>query len=218
MFEQQRVRAEAALSTYEEAVARLFRDEARRVKIFGDEEHERQVDALRQARADTVDGVLAEVRGAVAEARKEFADFENGDPTSLLVPDELAAAAARKPFVDDIVWGTSETALEDKLRAVLDSGDRPAIFAYWRAALSRHGAEDRAKAAVGDTTGGPLPGVLEEMCRFLAGPARLARVERAGATEDAAVGAELRISPYKGGARSQAELYANRLHERVSAS
>lgn len=206
-FDQVQARAEAAQREYERAYGQLFRDEAQSERIYSDEEHEERVRSLQKERTRKIDALVEEIHATAETARKELATLEGGDPTAVLRADELATAAAKKPFIDDDVWATPAEELAGKLRAIMEGGDKAAVFAYSRAAASRFGAAgERMPLEVGD--------VLGEMGRFLAGPERLARAERARETVEAALGAESRVAPLGHGARSVAEMYMNSTYGR----
>ena len=209
MFEHLKSRAEAAQSEYERAYAQLFRDAEKREKLYSDDEHRTRVRVLEQERARKLDAEIEEIRREVEEASMEISLLENGDVTSLVSADELAAAAAKKPFAEDDIGGLSEGDLAGKLRAVLDGGDRAAVFAYWRAGSARL----QSMSGVAGPEG--LREVLDQMRDFLAGPERLARVARAREKIEAALEVELLASNLKVGARSSAEAWTNRQRERA---
>jgi hypothetical protein len=200
-LDQLRERAEAIQAEYERAYGQLFRDAERRQRLYSNDEHEERVRALRRERAEKLDQVIEEIHELVVEAEQEIATFEGGDPTTLLTDAELAAAAARKEFADDDVWRISEGEIEGKLRAVLAGGDRASIFAYWRAAEGRF--EDLGRPV-------DLRLVLDEMREAVAGPERLARVERARATIRETASVEMLAGNLKSGASTAAGSWLNR--------
>lgn len=196
-LEQLRGRAERIQAEFERGLDGLFRDSGRRERIYSDDEHEQRVRALERERARQLDEVLEEVRRLVAEAELELAALEGGDPTRFLSVEELAAAAAKKSFVEDDVRGTPADQLQGKLRAVLDGGDTASIFVYWRASETYAATQD-------------LREVLDEMRDTLAGEARLARVAAARKTIEEAVAVELLASNLKRGARSASVAWVRR--------
>src|SRR5687767_10991649 len=101
-----RAQAEAAQEEYERSHAQLFRDPARRQRLYSDEEHEARLRGLQQERSRKLDAVQRQVREAVSDAEREIATLEDGDPTALLGVEQLTAAAAKKSFVEDDVRGT----------------------------------------------------------------------------------------------------------------
>jgi hypothetical protein len=199
-LERLRARAEAAQAEYEGQHARLFRDKERRQKLYSDDEHRERERALRQERSRKLDEVIEEIRQLVAEAEQEIRQLEDGDPTAFLSAEELGAAAVRKEFIADDARSLPEGRLMTRLRSVLASGDRVAIFCYWRAAEGR--------AAELDSR--DLRGVLGEMRDMLAGPERLARAERARETIAEASAVEMFAGFLKSGARSPSEAWVAR--------
>lgn len=200
-LDQLRARAEAVQAEYESGYARLFRDAERRRRLYSDAEHEERVLALQRQRSRELDTVIEEVRQAVAEAEREAAVLENGDPTAFLSAEELATAGVKREFVGDDVWSAPEEQLAGKLRTVLAEGNRSSTFLYWRAALGRY-----------DALGQPqdLREVLSEMRDAVAGPERLAGVERARATIEEAAGVEMLAGNLKGGSKTVAGSWMNR--------
>ena len=174
-------RAEAAQSEYEQGYAKLFRDSERREKLYSDEEHQDRVQTLDRERSRTLDAVIQEVREGREAAERELSGLEDGDLTSVLSPEDIAAAAARKPFVDDDVRNATQGRLAAKLRAVLIGGDKASIFAHWHAAKDRYDAildelgtasrmAGRAPEGLGPQD---LREALEGMRSCLTGPERL---------------------------------------------
>jgi hypothetical protein len=218
MFDHLKAKAERAQTEYESGSAQLFRDSEQREKLYSDDEHRDQVRALGQERTRKLDAVIEELHREVSVAEKDLAVLEDGDPTALVSSAELSAAAAKKPFIDDEVWGLPEERLTAKLRAVLDGGDKASIFAYWRSGSARfQGMVDTQAASTGVTGGtaevlGPqdLREVLGEMHRCLAGPERLAKAEQAHQKTKGALEVELLASNLKVGARSAAEAWGKR--------
>jgi hypothetical protein len=198
-LERLRERAEAIREEFERARTGLFGSD--REPKLGPTAHRERLAALERERDEQLDQLMGELRDAVEEARRVVSGFEDGDPASLIDPEELAAAAARKPFAEDDVWALDEEGLEAKLRAVLAGGNRSSIFAYWRAALARH-----------DSLGSPrdLEPVLGEMRNALAGADRLAEVEQARATVEEAVSVELLLGNLRRGATSAGGAWLNR--------
>lgn len=218
MFDHLKRKAESAQTEYEAAHAHLFRDAAKKEKLYRDDEHEQRLRALHQERARKLDAVIEELRAETEQAQKDLAVLEEGDPTALLSGEELAAAGAKKAFADDEVQALPQDRLAGKLRAVLGGGDRAAVFAYWRAASDRYESiiGERGSGGASGASLAPrgLPEVLEEMRRFLAGPARLARAERAREKAAGALEVELLASNLKVGARSVGEAHTNRRYSR----
>jgi hypothetical protein len=218
MFEHLKRRAEQAQNDFERAYAQLFRDTAQQEKRYSDKEHRECLHTLDQERAHKLDAVIEELHREVSVAEKDLAVLEDGDPTALVSSTELSTAAAKKPFVDDEVWALPEGGLTGKLRAVLDGGDKASIFAYWRTGSARLQAILEALSASTGVTGGTaevlgpqdLREVLDEMRRYLAGPERLAKAEKARQKTKGAVEVELLASNLKVGARSAAEAWGKR--------
>jgi hypothetical protein len=218
MFEHLKRRAEQAQNDFERAYAQLFRDGAQQERRYSDKEHQERLRTLDQERSRKLEAVIEELHREVSVAEKDLAVLEDGDPTALVSSAELSAAAAKKPFVDDEVWALPEERLTAKLRGVLDGKDKASIFAYWRTGSARlqtildmqgasSGMEGRIPEALGPQN---LREVLGEMHRYLAGPERLAKAERARQKTNGALEVELLASNLKVGAGGASEAWEKR--------
>ncbi len=128
----------------------------------------------------------------------------------LLSGSELALAATKKQFVDDEVYRLDSDALKKRLEAVLDSGERASVYAYYHAAQGRRDilTMEPGRSREGYTS--DLDETLEAMHRRLAGPERLKRVERARATLEETELLQMRAGYARRGVRSPAEAAASR--------
>ena len=71
------------------------------------------------------------------EARAKLSVIQHRDTSALLSTEEIAAAAGRKPFIEDAISAIRDEALLERLRSVRESGDRPGMYVHLQAAHKR---------------------------------------------------------------------------------
>jgi len=158
-----------------------------------------------------LDAIGPDIEKRIEGAEREVLALEHADPSSSLTTDELEAANARRAFVTDEVFGMSAEALAERFRAVLASGDRPAMFLY-----AHHARVKTNDPVFGDDSetlrlkelAGELEGGLDP--------------ERARKTEAARVALrearEIKSYAYyrRHGARDAVEMHMNRVYSRTA--
>ncbi len=128
-----------AVERQEARRGQLYREDGAR--LFGDQEHEERVAAIKQEFAATMDSIESSVDEKIAGAEKDLLIAENADPTDALTTSELEGANARRPFVSDEAFTLPLGKLVDRCRAVLAQGDRPTMFLYALYANQRVGGD-----------------------------------------------------------------------------
>lgn len=147
-----KARAEAARDLFEAGRAKLFGKDGER--LFSDQEHERRLAALRDARNAAFDAVEAEADAAIQAANAEIERISNGGPVGLLTGGEMAEASARLALIEKDLAGLRGAGLEERLSAVRLGGDRATMGGYLVAA--------RAHRAV-NHDGDKAPALLEAL-------------------------------------------------------
>jgi hypothetical protein len=77
-----------------------------------------------------LDRIEEYIEKCIQAAEEKPLCLNHGYPSAALTPEELERANARWAFVSDEVFGLDADALADLRRAVISSGDRPAMFLY----------------------------------------------------------------------------------------
>ena len=132
--------------------------------------------------------------------------LEHRDTTALLSTEEIAAAMARKPFIEDTLAGIRDEALLERLRSVRESGDRPGMYVHLQAANKRTG--DGAKLMLKEEIGRLEAALFGETAvkELQEAQERLAAYEEAG----------LLAHRLQEGARSASEAFNARLSRRAA--
>jgi len=137
-------RIESVVTWREEQEAALLRSDGAR--IYGDEEHEERMEAIRQEFAGRMDRVEADIGKKIADAEEQVLRVEHADPADVLSTSELERANAKRNFVSDECFTLPLPKLAQRLRAVLAQGDRASMFAYAHHAALRVGGRPNAAA------------------------------------------------------------------------
>jgi hypothetical protein len=135
----EKIQMEQAMEHQEARKSELYREDGAR--LFGDQEHEERVAAIKQEFAATMDAIESSVDEKIASAEESLLVMENSDPTDALTTSELEGANARRPFVSDEAFTLPLDKLVDRCRAVLAQGERPTMFLYALYANQRVGGD-----------------------------------------------------------------------------
>jgi hypothetical protein len=184
-------RMDRALERHEEAKRALHRPDGT-PKYVEDEMRERQRELEQEFRAE-MDRLEEDVDRRIAETEGELLKLEHSDPSAALSARELEEANPRRAFAADEVYGLSEEALIQRLRAVLASDDRVGQYLYANLVRIKH-AQETVK----------LRRLVAELARKL-DPGREPRLKEARATIKELEGAKLQLAWRRQGARSASE-------------
>jgi hypothetical protein len=128
MHSEARARIDAAAERHEQARKALLRSDGS--QVYSDaEQAAREAELRGQFEAELV-AIEGSIEEHIARAEEELLRLEHADPSSALPPEELEAAGRRRAFVADEVSGHTAAGLEDRVKAVMASGDRAGQFLY----------------------------------------------------------------------------------------
>lgn len=125
-----RERAEAAQAAYEKGEAELYRPDGQ--KRYSDAEHAERLKELGAERRRACGEAAAAARTEADTMRQGVAALENRDTSALLSVEELVAAGARKPFVDEELSALTSEAVAARLDSVGGGNDRPGMYCTFR--------------------------------------------------------------------------------------
>ena len=132
-----REKAEAAQAAFEQNEKSLYRADGE--PIYGEAEMKERIGALKAERRRVCQEAAKKAETEAQEARAKVSALEHRDTTALLSTEEIAAAAARKSFIEDTLAGIRDEVLLERLRSVRESGDRPGMYVHLQAANKRTG-------------------------------------------------------------------------------
>lgn len=206
MFERERI--DRAAEHHEEERVKLYRPDG--TSVYGEEEHAEREETLQREFRAALDAIGPDIERRIAASEQEVLKLEHSDPSSALTTEELEGANARRAFVADEVFGLSAEALMERMRAVMASGDRPAMFLYAhhaRAKISDPVFGDDAQALELKELVGELDHALD--------PGRTRKTEAARSTLEEARNLKSYAHYRRNGARDAVELHMNRVYGRA---
>ena len=127
--------AEAAQATFERNEKALYRTDGE--PVYAEAEMKERLDALKAGRQRVCQEAAERADKEAQDARAKVSALEHRDTTALLSTEEIAAAAARKPFIEDALAGIRDEALLERLRSVRESADRSGMYVHLQAAHKR---------------------------------------------------------------------------------
>ena len=130
---------ERALATFGRETARLLTPDGRR--LYADDEHARREAELRATRDAAIAAAEAAATDALRSAEADRERLEHRDLLDTLTPAELDRATVRREFVREDCERLPIEELAARLRAALDTGDRPMLFLLVRYGTQRAEAE-----------------------------------------------------------------------------
>jgi hypothetical protein len=123
-----RRRIDEAAAQHERARKALSRPDGQ--PRYGPAESTELEEVARREFEDKLRRLEDEVDGRLASAEEKLHTMEHSDPSAALTAAELEQANARREFISDEVFGHTAQGLEDRVRAVIASGDSAAMFLY----------------------------------------------------------------------------------------
>ena len=201
-----REKAEVAQAAFERNEKALYRADGE--PVYGETEMKERLDTLKAERRRVCKEAGETAERETQEARAKVSALEHRDTTSLLSTEEITAAAARKPFIEDALAGIRDEALLERLRSVRESTDRPGMYVHLQAAHKRAATGEGAKLMLQEEIGRLEAALFGES----AGRELKEAQERLAAFEEAGL-LSLRLQD---GARSASEAFSARLSRRAA--
>jgi hypothetical protein len=201
-----KVRVEDAQERFEREKANLFRADGS--QIYSEDEHKERLGALTRERNATLKQAEEEVRGEMTALDEKVAHIKNRDAAELLTHEELKTANNRRAFAVDAAQTLGVEELAGRLKSVLSTGDKGAIFAYWNAGerRKREIASSRPAGRAGASSATELDGVLTQMRKVL-DPSVETEIEAARERKEQAVQLQVLAGSLQQGGRSPLEVY-----------
>ena len=199
-----REKAEAAQAAFEQNEKSLYRADGE--PIYGEAEMKERIGALKAERRRVCQEAAEKAEREAREIRAKVSALEHRDTTALLSTEEIAAAAARKVFIEDSLSGIRDEALLERLRSVRESGDRPGMYVHLQAANKRTG--EGAKLMLKEET--------EKLETALFGETAVRELQDAQQRLEAYEEAGLLAHRLQDGARSASEAFNARLSRRAA--
>jgi hypothetical protein len=209
MHDDLRSKIDEAAKTFERAKRSLLRPDGQ--SKFSIPEHN-ELEGIAKSNFNSELGRIEdEIEGRIASAEEKLHRMEHSDPSAVLTAEELEQANARRAFVSDEVFGRSAQALEDRVRAVIASSDRPAMFLYAHYLRAKTSEDIGDRGLVPDAEQLRLGELVRELESAL-DPQAAARVERAQAEIKELRGLKDYVYLRKNGATDPVQLYMDRAY------
>lgn len=204
-----RQKAERAMREFEDSKAKLYRADG--TQLYGPEEHKERMKEIVWLRDASLDRLKEEAGREAEAAEAEAAALRVPDLTAALVTtDETTRAANRYTFISEEVAEMDAARLQDRVKAVIASGDKPSLLAHARA-IRKKAAKEHARRVSAARRGGASSthiapsGELEKLAEALEerllGSSRKEKIEAANKRAKEYQGAAFHVgslrSPYR---------------------
>lgn len=210
-----KVHIDDAQEKFETDKATLYRSDGS--QMFSEDEHKERLDALTRERNTTLKQAEEDVREEMIKLDERVEHVKARDIAELLDGEELRAAGDRRAFAIDAseTLGTGE--LASRMRSVLATGDKGAIFAYLNAGERKRRELVNARPAgrAGASSATDLDSVLAEMRKVL-NPNAESEIEAAKERKEKAVQLQVLAGNLQQGARNSAQVYINQAYGDVA--
>ena len=203
-----RERAEAAQAAYEKGEAELYRPDGQ--KRYSGAEHAERLRELGAERRRACGEAAAAAQAEADTMRQRVVALENRDTSALLSVEELVAAGARKPFVDEEISALTSEALAARLDSVGGGNDRPGMYLHLQAA--KRLAAQRRREGHGDMD---LREPTQRLEKALFGDTAGRELDEARSGLQEMENASLLAQSLRTGARTAAGSYLNRKYGRA---
>ncbi len=208
-----KVRAENAQEKFEADKATLYRGDGS--QLYSDDEHKERLGAFTRERNEVLKQVEEDVRAERVSLEEKIAHIKNRDAAELLSGEELRSANDRRAFALDAVQTLGAEELVGRLRSVLATGDKGAIFAYLNAGeRKRRELANSRPGTPGAASSGELGSVLAEMRKAL-DPEAEAEITAAKERQEQSIQVELLAGNLKYGVRDSVSAYLARAYADV---
>jgi len=206
---------ETASAKFEAETATLYRPDG--TPLFAEDEHAARLDSLTRERNAALRQAGEDVREEMVKLDEHVEHLRARDVAERLSTEELQAAGDRRAFAMDAASTLGTGELADRMRSVLATGDKAAIFAYLnagerkRAEILNARSSSAGGSSAGASSGTDLDGVLIAMRRSLD---PTAESELAASTErqHKALQLQLLAGSLRQGARDSATAHMNRVY------